>query len=56
VIWSVQKYVPTSHITFTYDSFDGEEGKSRSFLPFCEFHYYLSHNISLFILQNKRMQ
>ncbi|XP_010503389.1 PREDICTED: aldose 1-epimerase [Camelina sativa] len=26
VIWSVQSYVPTSHITFKYDSFDGEEG------------------------------
>ncbi|VVB04499.1 unnamed protein product [Arabis nemorensis] len=26
VIWSVHNYVPTSHITFKYDSFDGEEG------------------------------
>ncbi|ESQ45791.1 hypothetical protein EUTSA_v10010502mg [Eutrema salsugineum] len=27
VIWSVENYVPTSHITFKYDSFDGEEVK-----------------------------
>ncbi|KAL0713786.1 hypothetical protein Bca4012_020764 [Brassica carinata] len=26
VIWSVENYVPTSHITFNYHSFDGEEG------------------------------
>uniref|UniRef100_A0A1J3GP06 Aldose 1-epimerase n=1 Tax=Noccaea caerulescens TaxID=107243 RepID=A0A1J3GP06_NOCCA len=26
VIWSVENYVPSSHVTFKYDSFDGEEG------------------------------
>ncbi|KAJ8753340.1 hypothetical protein K2173_019739 [Erythroxylum novogranatense] len=26
VIWKVQEYEPDSHITFTYESFDGEEG------------------------------
>ncbi|XP_010547806.1 PREDICTED: aldose 1-epimerase-like [Tarenaya hassleriana] len=26
VVWKVQSYKPDSHITFTYDSFDGEEG------------------------------
>lgn len=28
VIWSVENYVPTSHITFIYHSFDGEEGNT----------------------------
>lgn len=28
VVWTVKSYIEDSHITFTYNSLDGEQGKT----------------------------
>lgn len=46
VIWKVTKYKKDSHISLTYNSFDGEEGNIRSSL-LCLFNTYCVCNMDI---------